>query len=250
MSLPSLFLQRPIAHRGLHNRAQGRIENSSSAVRAAIDHGYGIEIDVQLSRDARAMVFHDYDMRRLTGQKGPIQQRSSAELAETVLTDGQDTIRTLPEILDLIAGQVPVIIELKDQDGHLGTNLGPLEAAVADALSDYPGPAAVMSFNPHSTAAMAQLCPDRPRGIVTSAYRYSEWPIPKRLCDELRAISDVDRVNASFISHEVSDLDRPRVQEIKASGRSILCWTVKSEEQAKEALNIADTITFEDFLPS
>ncbi len=250
MSLPEIFLKRPIAHRGLHDRKAGRIENSASAVRAAIDHGYGIEIDVQLSHDARAMVFHDYDMRRLTGQKGPIQQRSSSELNQVVLTDGQDTIQTLPTILDLIAGQVPVVIELKDQDGHLGTNIGTLEAAVADALSDYPGPAAVMSFNPHSTAAMAQLCPDRPRGIVTSAYRYTDWPIPKHLCDTLRQIADVDRVGASFISHEISDLDRPRVHEIKQSGRSILCWTVKSEEEARQAMTIADTITFEDFLPA
>lgn len=250
MSLPPVFLERPIAHRGLHDRAAGRIENSASAMRAAIDHGYGIELDVQLSRDAKAMVFHDYDMRRLTGQSGPIQQRTSLDLAETVLTDGQDTILTLPKILDLIAGQVPIVIELKDQDGHMGPNVGMLEATVADALSDYPGPAAVMSFNPHSTAAMAQLCPDRPRGIVTSAYRYGDWPLPRQICDELRAIPDADRVGASFISHEVSDLTSPRVRELKDSGRSILCWTVKSQAQADEALKVADTITFEDFLPS
>ncbi len=101
------------------------------------------------------MVFHDYDMNRLTGERGPIQTRTAQVVRDMTLSDSNDTIFDLPAVLDLISGRVPLLIELKDQDGAMGPNVGPLEHAVADALSGYQGDAAVMSFNPHSTAALA-----------------------------------------------------------------------------------------------
>ncbi len=250
MTLPEIFLQQPLAHRGLHDRASGVIENSATAFAKAIDAGYGIELDVQLSADARPMVFHDYDLRRLTPLGGAIQQTPSAKLSQTVLTDGQDVIEPLDAILGQIAGRVPVLIELKDQDGAMGPDVGVLEQAVAAVLAQYSGPAAVMSFNPHSVAKMAQLLPDVPRGIVTSAYDTQHWPLPRATLDYLREIPDYARVGACFISHEVGDLSRPRVAELKAQGARILCWTVRTQEQADAALRIADNITFEGFTPA
>jgi glycerophosphoryl diester phosphodiesterase len=247
MTLPRGFVDLPLAHRALHDVAQGRPENSRAAIRAAIEAGYGIEIDVQLSADGAAMVFHDYALDRLTHDSGAVRLRSAADLKAVPLRGGDEGIPDLPEVLQLVAGQVPLLIELKDQDGAMGTNLGPLEQATAAALKRYAGPVAVMSFNPNSVAMMRDLLPDVPRGIVTSAYRYDEWPLSKSTCDHLREIPDYDRTGSCFISHEVDDLDRRRVAEIKAQGAMICCWTVRSLEVEQQARQIADNITFEGY---
>ncbi len=248
MTLPAAFLDRPLAHRALHNVTDGRPENSRAAIRAAIQAGYGIEIDVQLSADNAAMVFHDYALERLTGDKGAVRLRSAAELAGIVLTGGDEGIPDLPEVLEIVAGQVPLLIELKDQDGGMGPDIGPLEAATAEALKAYTGDVAVMSFNPHAVARMAELSPDIPRGLVTSAYRYEDWPLSKARCDALRAIPDYDRVGASFISHEVDDLSRARVAELRGAGAMICCWTVRDAATEAEARKVAHNITFEGYL--
>jgi glycerophosphoryl diester phosphodiesterase len=247
MSLPRAFYDKPLAHRALHDVHGGRPENSRAAVRAAIAAGYGIEIDVQLSADGAAMVFHDYALDRLTGATGAVRVRRADALAQIQLTGGDEGIPTLPEVLDLVAGRVPLVIEIKDQDGGMGKDIGPLEQTTALALRGYQGDVAVMSFNPHAVARMAVLSPDIPRGLVTGAYRYKDWPLPKTTCDQLREIPDYDRVGASFISHEVDDLDRGRVSELKASGAMICCWTVRTQAQETAARQVADNITFEGY---
>lgn len=247
-ALPQVFLQRPIAHRALHDVSDNRPENSLSAIRAAIEAGYGIEIDLQMTVDGRAMVFHDYDMKRLTGQAGPIRQVTSVAATEQPLLHSEDdVIPPLQEVLDLVDGRVPLLIELKDQDGAMGTGIGPLERDAVRALDGYGGPVALMSFNPNSVAELARLAPHLPRGLVTSAYDPGDWPLPATLCEHLRGIPDFDRVGASFISHEVEDLDRPRVAELKASGVPVLCWTVRSAEQEADARRVADNVTFEGY---
>ncbi|MGH1463841.1 MAG: glycerophosphodiester phosphodiesterase family protein [Cognatishimia sp.] len=244
------FLTAPLAHRALHDVTDGRPENSRAAIRAAIQAGYGIEIDLQLSEDAHPMVFHDYELSRLARADGPIRQRSASDLATIPLIGGDEGIPTLQEVLDLIDGQVPLLIELKDQDGQLGANIGALETATAALLNRYKGPVAVMSFNPHSVAKMATLCPGVPRGLVTGAYDPDVWaPVTPETCDRLRDIPDYDRVHASFISHQAQDLNRPRVAELKAQGADILCWTVTSPDQEAQARKVAQNITFEQYLP-
>lgn len=247
MKLPRIFYQSPFAHRALHNVNDERPENSRAAIRAAIAEGYGIEIDVQLSADGQAMVFHDYSLDRLTAEQGPVRQYSADALSKVMLTGGDEGIPNLCDVLRLVAGRVPLLIELKDQDGGMGPDIGPLEAATAKALDGYQGPVALMSFNPHSVAKMAVLCPDLPRGIVTSAYRLEKWPLPKDTCDHLRDIPDYIRVGACFISHEVDDLSRPRVAELKAQGAMISCWTVTGAQQEVQAREVADNITFEGY---
>jgi glycerophosphoryl diester phosphodiesterase len=249
MQLPAAFLSKPIAHRALHDKAKGRPENSLAAVRAAVEAGYGIEIDVQPSRDGVAMVFHDYDLERLTGRAGAIATLNAEELRAIRLLGGSEGIPTLREVLDTVAGKVPLLIEIKDQDGHMGPNLGPLGAAVAHELEGYEGPVAVMSFNPHAVAEMGRLAPNIPRGITTSAYIPDEWvPLPARICTHLRAIPDYESTESCFISHEVADLHRHRVAEIRALGAAILCWTVTSPALEAEARQVADNITFEGYL--
>lgn len=247
-SLPPAFLSVPLAHRALHDIAAGRPENSRAAVRAAIEAGYGIEIDVQLSADGEAMVFHDYHLARLTAQSGPVRQRPAQDLAGVTLTGGDEGIPTLPEILALVAGKVPLLIEIKDQDGALGANVGALEQAVGAALVGYPGPVAVMSFNPHAVAAMAWHAPDVARGLVTEAFKAGEWPlVPAATRERLAGIPDFDAVGASFVSHDRTDLGAGSVAALKARGVPVLCWTVRSPEEEAAARRIADNITFEGY---
>lgn len=247
--LPRVFLERPIAHRALHDRAAGRPENSRAAVRAAIAAGYGIELDVQPSADGQAMVFHDDRLDRLTPAAGPIRARSAADLARTPLRHGDEGIPTLAECLAIVAGRVPLLIEVKDQDGAMGPAVGALEAAVAAELAAYAGPVAVMSFNPHSVAAMARLAPAVPRGLVTAAFHAAQWPgLPAATRARLRKIPDYDTVEACFVSHEARDLGRPRLAELKALGAAILCWTIRSPEAEAAARRMAHNVTFEGYL--
>ena len=246
--LPRSFATLPFAHRALHDVADGRPENSRAAIRAAISAGYGIEIDVQLSGDGAAMVFHDYHLERLTDVQGAVQLHTADALKSTPLRGGNEGIPDLAEVLEIVAGQVPLLIELKDQDGAMGPNVGALEQATAQALTGYDGDVAVMSFNPHAVAAMQVLAPDVPRGLTTSAYRPEDWPLPEEVCALLRGIPDYERVGASFISHEVDDLESVRVAELKRSGAVVNCWTVRSAAQEAQARRVADTITFDGYL--
>ena len=246
--LSTAFLDAPLAHRALHDVTDGRPENSRAAIRAAIAHGYGIEIDVQLSADNQAMVFHDYALDRLAEGSGPVRVVPAGTLGQTPLKGGNEGIPTLPEVLEIVAGQAPLLIEIKDQDGAMGDDIGQLEEATAAALNGYVGPVALMSFNPHSVARMAALCPEIPRGLVTSAYTAEEWPLNAATRDHLRDIPDFGRVGGSFISHEAADLARPRVAELKAAGANILCWTVRSPAEEAQAREVAQNVTFEGYL--
>jgi glycerophosphoryl diester phosphodiesterase len=246
--LPVSFLALPIAHRALHDRSQRRPENSRAAIAAAIAAGYGIELDVQLSADGQAMVFHDADLNRLTPETGPLAARSAAELSRILLRDAEETVPTLPEILKLVDGRAPLLIEIKDQTGQMAFTDGRLEAATIAALAGYTGPVALMSFNPHAVATCARLAPALPRGLTTSAYDPAAWaPLPAALCDRLRDIPDATRTGASFLSHEAADLARPRVAELAAAGLDILCWTIRSPEHEAAARRFARNITFEGY---
>ncbi|MCP5036896.1 MAG: phosphodiesterase [Rhodobacteraceae bacterium] len=250
--LPTPFLTIPIAHRALHDMDAGRPENSPAAIRAAVKAGFGIEIDLQLSNDGQAMVFHDYQLDRLTGEKGPVRMRSAAELQNIPLAGSaaREKIPTLQEVLGLVAGKVPVLLEIKDQDGALGPETGILEQATAKALEGYDGPVAVMSFNPHAIAAFAIHAPHVPRGLVTGAFARENWLlVPKKRLEELRTIPDFERVGASFISHRADDLTSPHLAAIKARGVPILCWTIRSSEEELRARQVADNITFEGYQP-
>ncbi|AKS44714.1 Glycerophosphoryl diester phosphodiesterase [Octadecabacter temperatus] len=246
MTLPVSFLAQPLAHRALHDDKVA--ENSMAAIRAAVAAGYGIEIDIHPSKDGVPMVFHDYDLGRLTHETGPVAMRTAAELGGIRLSGGGGCIPTLAQVLKAVAKRVPLLIEIKDQDGALGPNVGELEEAVCEELKGYAGDVALMSFNPHSVAACQSFAPDLPRGITTCPYPAKDWPIvPETVRSTLREIPDFDRVGACFISHQQDDLTSPSVAALKARGIPVLCWTVRSPEVEARARQIADNITFEGY---
>ncbi len=249
--LPASFLRRPLAHRGLHDFDAGAPENSRAAFRAAIRQGFGIELDLQMSQDGEAMVFHDYGLNRLTHENGALRQHSAEDLRAITLVSGGESIPDLAEVLALIDGQVPVLLELKDQDGAFGPDVGPLEQRTAELLQSYRGDVAIMSFNPNAVVAMRGAAPDIARGLTTDAFRKAGWPmLPHKRALELREIPDFDRAGCSFISHSRKYLDTAPVARIKARGLPVLSWTIRNAADAAKALEIADNITFEGYIPA
>lgn len=249
MGLHPDFLRLPIAHRGLHN--DSRPENSMAAFRAAIAEGYAIECDIQRAMDDTPMVFHDYELARLTDiENGTVASSTPAQLARLHLLETDETIPTLREMLDAVAGRVPLLIEIKDPTIASGPEVGALPRRVAEALAGYDGPVAVMSFNPHVVAAFHKAAPGIAVGLTTCGYEAGEW----QMLDEgtrarLAAIADFDDVGASFISHDRGDLGNPAVAALKARGVPVLCWTIRSPVQEAEARRVADNITFEHYRP-
>ncbi len=154
------WLKRPIAHRGLHDASKGVIENSASAVEAAIARGLAIEVDLQCAKDNKPVVFHDGTLDRLTEEVGPVISRSASELTSIPLRGSKDRILSLRDLLALIDGRVPLLIEIKskwDDDDRY-------EANIASELASYRGPVAVMSFDPNCVARFKTLLPSLPRG--------------------------------------------------------------------------------------
>lgn len=248
MTLPPGFLDAPFAHRGLHG--PGRPENGMAAFRAAIEHGYGIELDVQPSADGVAMVFHDPTLDRMTEAAGLIDAVSANDLGRLTLRGGDGGVPRLTEVLAEVAGRVPLLIEVKDRDGAMSPDIGPLETSVLAALEGYGGPVAVMSFNPHSVARLRDGAPHLPRGIVTSSYHEEDWShLPAATRERLRGIPDYAALGCCFVSHQADALDMPRIAELREAGAAVLCWTIRSPEEERRARAIADAVTFEGYLP-
>src|SRR4051794_33423868 len=173
MRAPDWLTARPVAHRGLHDRARGIIENMPGAAAAAIAGNFAIECDIQLSADGEAMVHHDDALGRLTEGFGPLLGKTSAELKQVVFRDTPERMMALADLCALVAGRVPLLIEVKSRfDGDRR-----LVSRMAEVLASYDGPAAGMSFDPDQLMALRELIPGRPRGIVAQReYRATDWP--------------------------------------------------------------------------
>lgn len=249
MKLDKKFLNIPIAHRGLHSLSEGFPENSMGAIERAMSKGYGIEIDVQMSFDRQAIVFHDYGLDRLTAEKGLICNKKAEDLVDINLLGSQTGIPLLTDVLDLVDGQQALLIEIKDQDGKLGRNVGELEREVARLLEPYSGPVAVMSFNPNSIHAYRLFDGKYPVGLVTDSFNENAWPnICNEYLIELRNIDSFDHVSADFISHDFNDLKSTVLAKFREKKTSVLSWTIKSEADEKIARKYSDNITFEGYM--
>lgn len=242
------FLARPVAHRGLHGA--GVPENSMAAFRAAVERGHAIELDVQPARDSTPLVFHDDDLPRLTGKEGLISQVTLAEAKSLRLSGTDQTIPTLTEVLEMVAGRVPVLVEIKDQDGRLGPDMGDLPRSVARIVSSYKAPIAVMSFNPDAVALFRISAPATTVGLTTCAFDADDWPeVAESKRRSLGRIEDFDRVGASFISHDHLDLTNSAVTALASRGVPVLCWTIRSVEAERAARRVAKNITYEGYTP-
>jgi glycerophosphoryl diester phosphodiesterase len=223
----------PFAHRGLHGGA--RVENSNGAFRAAAEAGYGIEMDVRLSADGQAMVFHDETLDRLTGKNGPVAALTAAELRSIRLYTSNEVMPVLGEALAVIAARVPVLIEVKAPDRHVAL----LCQAVERGLEGYAGPVGMMSFNPEVGRWFGRHAPQRLRGLVVSEHG------KKGLRGRIERPLALWRSRADFLAYDIRDLPSPFAAAARARGRKVFTWTVRSEAERGRAALHADQIIFE-----
>lgn len=227
------LLARPYAHRGLHGR--GIIENSRAAFRAAIAAGHGIELDVQASRDGDAFVFHDYELERLTEGSGAVASLGSTELAKVRFRGSDETVPRLPEILALIGGRVPLLIEVKVRTRHDD----PLCSSVSQALRGYAGAVGVMSFHPHVGRWFALQRPDVLRGlVVTEGRRKWRGGVTRHLA--------LWRSRAQFLAVDVRDLPSRFATGARRRGLPVFTWTCRSSEDRARAAAYADQPIYEE----
>jgi glycerophosphoryl diester phosphodiesterase len=242
------LIARPIAHRGLHDAANGIIENTAGAMRAAIAANYGIETDVQISADGEAMVNHDDVLGRLTDGEGRLDSFSAADLKRVPFRGSAERMMTLGELCDLVAGRVTMLVELKSRfDGDPR-----LPGRVAEVLAGYRGPVAPMSFDPRQLALLAQLAPRLTRGIVAAKYR------PHPYWDQMSAwmrhgmgyLLTALTARPQFVAYGIADL--PALAPLLARhvlSMPLLTWAVRTPDERQRAARWADQMIFEGFRP-
>lgn len=208
------------------------------AFEAAIEAGFGIELDVQLSRDGHAIVFHDYELERLIGERGRVAERNLAELQRVKLNGQEETIPNLPQILDLIDARVPLLIEIKAPDRKVAR----LCRSVSQALSGYSGNAAVMSFNPEVGGWFARHASGVTRGLVVTeeGKRGLRGRLQRRLA--------LWRAQPDYLAYDIRDLPSRFASAERARGLPVLTWTVRNRRDEEIASAYADQIIHE--LPS
>jgi len=230
----SWLTQRPIAHRGYHDMNKTRWENTLSAARAAIERNYAIECDVHLSSDGVPVVFHDSELERLTGQNGFIYEKTAAEMAAMKIGGTDDHAPTLRELLEVIDGRVPLVIELK---GIEGKDNG-LVKAVASVLSGYQGQAAIMSFDHWLVRRFAEDAPGIPGGLTAEGKGSRDLELHFSMLAH----------PISFVSFSVSDLPNPFISFVREKlALPVITWTVRDQQARDTTARYADQVTFEGY---
>ncbi len=216
------------AHRGLHGGRE--VENSPGAFRAAIAAGLGIECDIQRSLDDAPMVFHDWDFVRMFGRPDKGQRVMAADWQALRYASG-DAPMQLGELLDLVAGEVPLLIEIKSRRGY---DVAHSCRSVADCLRDYRGQCAVMSFDPRAPRWFAAHAPQIVRGLVATEEN------SKGYWGDLRRRTAFGWSRAEFLAYDIRDLPSRFAAARRAQGVPVLSWTVRSAELAGRAAVHAD----------
>lgn len=223
----------PYAHRGLHGN--GILENSPAAFEAAIKLGHGIECDVQAAEDGTAFVFHDFELDRLTTHQGKLAHLRASDIDRIDLTDGHGKIPRLRAILTQVAGQVPVLIEIKSGD----LRVGPLCLSVRRALEGYAGKAAIMSFNPLVSAWFRKNAAHIIRGLVVTEEGN------QNLKGRIARHQSLWTAKPDFLAYDVRDFPSRFAASNRARGLPIVTWTVRTASQEKIAAIHADEPVYE-----
>ncbi len=241
MTAPSWLLAKPFAHRGLFDAT--RPENSLAAIDAAIAAGFPIEIDVQVSADGQAVIFHDWNLLRLTGTDARVVHLTASELTRLRLLKTTETIPFLEEALEHIAGRQPVLLEVKNRRQPTS-----LEPEVARLLQAYKGPIAVHSFNPYTLGWFRGNHPEILRGQISCAFDTDDMAAWKKLILAHYGMTWMSRPH--FISHHWKRLPALVPCLLRRMFRlPLLGWTIQSPEDHAAAALLVDNIIFEGFVP-
>ena len=225
---------RPVAHRGLWGN--GVIENSLTAYKKAVDNGYPIEIDLFLTTDNEIVTFHDDTLTRMTGESGNICDKTLKELKALSLAGTDEKIPTLKEVLSLVNGKVPLLIEIKDQENDF------IVDKTVEILKGYDGEFAVQSFNPFYIKRVKRLAPDFVRGILGTAKK-ERGRITNFV---LRRLPFNFMIKPDFISYEKTGL---KFVKRKAAKTPVIAWTVTTETERQTLPPFVKNIIFEHFIP-
>lgn len=231
------------AHRGLHNKE--RAENSMSAFRAAVDGGYGIELDVRLSKDGKLVVFHDDTLERVCGREGKVIDFTAEELAGFKLNQTDDGIPLFSDVLAMVDGKIPLLVEIKEDAGD-----NSVSKTTCEMMKGYKGKYIIESFNPISLTTVKKMLPRVTRGILCQQYlKYEQYRKPLYLILELMLTNVISRPAFIAFNHE-----HPNAVSLKICralfGVPTLAWTVRSPEEERVARkNGFDGIIFENYIP-
>jgi glycerophosphoryl diester phosphodiesterase len=247
-SLPSWITGRPIAHRGLHDSSGGVPENSLAAFENAVAGGYPAELDVRLLADGRLVVFHDRNLKRLTGDPRDVADCAAADLRGLRLCNTDQHVPLLGEVLETVDGRTPLLIEVKNDSRD---DRRP-ERALGRELAGYGGPVAVQSFNLHSVKWFEQHLPQVPRGQLASDFGggdkagvelagSSEFALQHLLLNRY--------AEPAFIAYDARCLSAWAPRQRRLAGLPVLAWTVRCPAEMHEALKYCDNVIFEGFRP-
>lgn len=250
MNMDDIFAH-PIAHRGLHDRQKGVIENSKTAFQRAIKAGYSIECDLQLSGDGVPVIFHDPELDRLTKQTGPVAKLSAGQLTRIRLTASKkgDTPQTFEELLQQVDGQVPLVVELKKQTHDRSEAL--CKAAV-ELVKDYKGPLVFKSFYPSILSHLKTAGFAGPIGIIITRITKKNDHADELNTFEKFVVHNLLHYPQSrfdFISANFDALDLPAIRFLRKIGFPVMTWTIKSFEIEQNTRGHADQLVFENYLP-
>ena len=238
-TVPAWLTSTPIAHRGLHDGNHTIPENSLSAFAKAIKATFPIELDVQIIKDGTVIVFHDTDLKRACHLSKKTKSLRKDELSACTLFKTTQTIPTLQEVLDLVKGQVPLLIELKTNS--LSKQL---ERNTLALLKNYQGAIALQSFNSATVKWLHKQNHPYPVGQLAE---------PSLAVKPLNYLFDYCQLNThmrpDFIGYDVDDLPNKRVSYFKEKGIPILLWTVRNQAQMDLYTTISDNVIFEGFIP-
>ncbi|KQS88384.1 MULTISPECIES: glycerophosphodiester phosphodiesterase [unclassified Rhizobium] len=231
----SWLTAQPIAHRGYHDLNKTIWENTLSAFARAVENGFAIECDLQYTADSVPVVFHDDDMQRLCGIKGDVRAKTAGELGLIAIGGTADKIPTLGQLLRLVKGRVPIVLELK---GRRGDDEG-FAAAALETLESYDGPIALMSFDHWLLKDLKELSAPFPVGLTAGGINEAEFAVHE----------EAMQLGLDFISYFYRDLPNSFITKQQSLGRAIITWTVRDQEAVEHTFKYADQMTFEGFDP-
>lgn len=237
MSEDKWYLRYKFAHRGLHDKSSP--ENSMGAFAKAMEKDFAIELDIHKTKDNHIVVFHDDNLQRMCGIDDRIEDLPLAKIQTLSLLGSKEKIPTLNEVLELIDGKVPLLIELKPSD-----NREEFCKCVFDELKDYTGRYALQSFDPRLLVYFRDKLPGIPRGMLSSCFKTTYAPFPQRVF--VKHLFMYKKVNPAFISFDASDLPNKLVTSKKVP---VLAWTVRSKTREKDVMQHANSVIFEGYTP-
>lgn len=235
MSDLAWLTERPIAHRGFHDMNKTVWENTLSAFSRAVEAGFAIECDLQYAADGVPVVFHDDDLQRLCNMPGDVRSKTSAELALLSIGGTKDRVPRLKDMLDLVKGKVPLVIELK---GREGDDEGFVET-VLEVLEGYEGHVALMSFDFWLLRELKEINAPYPLGLTAYGDKPEIW---ERQTKEMA-------IGLDFTSYHYAHLPNPFTEDLRAKGVPVITWTVRDEAAIKQTFANANQMTFEGFDP-